>query len=357
MYYFCTYFDKNYYSRARALYESLRRQKTSFVLYALCLDGESERRVRALGFDNFIPIGLSELESSDPELAQSKTTRSKVEFYFTCTAALCRFVMERFTAVALLTYLDADLYFFAHPEPIFRELEGASIGIIPHRYSLLASVHKRHGIYNVGWVSFRRDEEGLACIHRWREQCIEWCYDRVEDGKFADQKYLEQWPERFTRVRVIAHKGANVGSWNIANDVMREVQGRLYVGDVPLIFFHFACFSQITPQLFNTSFAGNYAFLSRTVRRRIYLPYIEELLGYTDGGSLAPRDRQADSHIRRFYQVILQILRIVRGLIFREYIVLPRDRFPEADLHTPGKIFYLPHVEGRNDGYSEHHGR
>jgi hypothetical protein len=324
MYHFCTYFDKNYYSRARTLYESLARQEMEFMLYALCLDDESCGRVSGLGFANFIPIRLADLESHDRELARSRATRSRVEYYFTCTAAFCLYVMEHFERIDLLTYLDADLYFFQHPQPLFDELGGHSIGIIAHRYSLLARVHRRHGIFNVGWVSFRHDEEGLACIRRWRAQCIEWCYDRVENGKFADQKYLDDWPSRFKSVRVLTHKGGNVGSWNVANDALKIDQGRLFVGDVPLIFFHFACLSQITPWLFNTSFGGNYVFLTGMVRRLIYWPYIRELLKYSVDDSLARRDRKPDSQIQYAYQLLRKLLRTIRGLVFREYIILPR---------------------------------
>lgn len=326
MYHFCTYFDQNYYPRARALYESLVRQKTEFTLYALCLDAESFTRVAELKSAQFIPIALGELEAHDRELAAVKGSRSKIEYYFTCTAAFCLYVMERFSAADLLTYLDADLYFFEHPKPLFDELEGSSIGIIGHRYSLLASIHKRHGIYNVGWVSFRRDTEGLSCLRLWREQCIEWCYDRVEDGKFADQKYLDYWPARFNRVKVIGHKGANVGSWNIANDVIKMVQGRVFVGDVPLIFFHFACFSQVGPGLFNTSFGGNYVFLTPRVRRLIYGPYIAELLRYSPAETAARRDRKPDSQFDRVSQAIRKILRTVRGIVFNEYIRVPQAR-------------------------------
>jgi hypothetical protein len=333
MYYFCTYYDGNYYPRARALYASLMRHGVECTLFALCLDDESYRRTVDARQANFIPIACAELERRDTELARTRENRSTVEYYFTCTAALCLYVMENFTDVDLLTYLDADLYFFSHPQPIFDELRGASIGIIEHRYSLLASIHHKHGKYNVGWVSFRRDENGMACIRWWRERCIEWCYDRLEDGKFADQKYLEEWPDRFPGVHVIRHKGANVGSWNIANYCVKKREGEEYVDDVPLLFFHFACFSQIRPWLFNTSFGGNYVFLSPGVRRGIYTPYIEDLLRFSAGGSLAHRERRPDSHIRRAYQTIRMILRTCRGIVFGEYIIYPQSRIVTA-LHN-----------------------
>src|SRR5207244_8164736 len=91
----------------------------------------------------------------------------------------------------------------------------------------------------VGWVSFRRDAHALACLHWWRERCLEWCYDRYEDGRFADQKYLDDWPSRFQRVAVLQHKGANLAPWNLANYTIRANGDRVLVDEAPPILSHF----------------------------------------------------------------------------------------------------------------------
>ena len=76
---------------------------------------------------------------------------------------------------------------------------------------------RRFGIYNVGWVSVRRRDDGIAALRWWRERCIEWCYDRVEGDRFADQRYLDRLPELFAGVHVIEHLGANLAPWNFAD--------------------------------------------------------------------------------------------------------------------------------------------
>jgi hypothetical protein len=72
----------------------------------------------------------------------------------------------------------------------------------------------RFGIYNVGWVSVRRCEEGIKALRWWRERCIEWCHDFVDGDRFADQRYLDRLPGLFPHVHVIQHLGANLAPWN-----------------------------------------------------------------------------------------------------------------------------------------------
>jgi hypothetical protein len=103
---------------------------------------------------------------------------------------------------------------------------------------------EEYGRYNVGLLSFRRDQQGLACLCRWLNQCIEWCYDRLDGERYADQKYLEQWPSLFSNLVVLRHKGVNVAPWNVMNYTFRFRAGAVNVDEQPLIIFHFYGFNR-----------------------------------------------------------------------------------------------------------------
>ncbi len=242
---FCTYFDHNYLSRAMLTIRSLRRYEPHTSIYVLALSELCEAILRELALPNVEIIPLAVLENQYPELASIKPTRSQIEYYFTLSPFLPHFLFSH-TASDRVTYIDGDLYFYASPRPILDQLQNASIAITPHRFSFDFHAHHVYGRFNVAWVTYRRCAEGLECLNGYKADCTAWCYDRVEDERFGDQKYLDTWPVRYQSLKIIEHKGFNLANWNIHNYIIRFKNGVVMIDDDPLIFFHFAS-TQIRP--------------------------------------------------------------------------------------------------------------
>ena len=47
------------------------------------------------------------------------------------------------------------------------------------------------GQFCVEWVTIKNDKEGLRCLNHWKRECINWCYDKKEQIRMGDQKYLD----------------------------------------------------------------------------------------------------------------------------------------------------------------------
>jgi hypothetical protein len=277
---YCTYFDESYLSRGLALYHSLQRHAPGSRLWALCLSEPSYLALKALAFPNLVLIRVADFEAIDPELAATRATRSPIEYYFTCSPALLLYVLEREPDAEWVTYLDSDLYFHASPEPIYEEIRRAAVAITPHRYPAKIEWMRKFGIYNVGWVSVRNhSEEGRRVIEWWRGKCIEWCYDYVDDGRFADQGYLDAFPGLSPGVQIIQHVGANLAPWNIDNYAISVAGGQVMLdGQWPLIFFHFQGLRKGLGFFVFTSHRRYRAQFSAEIREHIYKPYVDELL-------------------------------------------------------------------------------
>jgi hypothetical protein len=259
------------------MYKSLEEHAAPFTLYVLCLDEYTCEKLHKLNRPNLVPISLAEFEAGDRELLEAKKKRSPVEYFFTCSPSLPLYIFRKHPEITLLSYVDADLFFVSSLEPIYSELGDRSILIIGHKFPERLKWLEQRGVFNVGFLTFRKDSHGLGCLNVWREQCLEWCHDRVEDGRYGDQKYLDQWPARFNRaVVVLHHKGANVAPWNWMNYDIRRVNGRVEIDGEPLIFYHFAGMKILNRWLCNPGLSY-YGGASLALRRYIYRPYLRAL--------------------------------------------------------------------------------
>jgi hypothetical protein len=128
-----------------------------------------------------------------------------------------RFVFEADPQVRRATYLDADLWFRQSPARIFREFDasGRTVLITDHAYAPEHDQSATSGRYCVQFITFVR-EGGEVVRKWWEERCIEWCFARMEGGKFGDQKYLDDWPDRFSgEVHVLADERLALAPWNV----------------------------------------------------------------------------------------------------------------------------------------------
>lgn len=243
--YFCTLFDSGYLLKGLAMIRSLARFCPGMKIYVLCMDDQAKYILERLDLPFVKCITLAEVEND--ELLKAKSDRGVAEYCWTLSSCFTWYVMQNHPEIDYLTYVDADLLFYSDVQPLFNEIGDASIAIIEHRFTPRLKQREVNGRFCVEWVSFRRDEQGLACLSRWRKQCIEWCYYRLEDGKMGDQKYLDEWPRRYSSCHILMNPGAGIAPWNYAQYCFGENEGGgIMVENVPLIFYHFHQFQLLT---------------------------------------------------------------------------------------------------------------
>lgn len=203
---FCTLFDSYYIHKGIALYLSLEKVTQDFHLYVAAFDKDSFAKLKSCGFDHMTVELFEDFES--PELKDVKPTRTKAEYCWTCGPSVIHHFITKYD-LPDITYLDADLYFMNDPKVVINEIGDNSVAITEQYID-----YSEGGKYCVQFVYFRNDENGMSCLEWWRDRCIEWCYSRYEDGKFGDQKYLEQFEILFDKVYVIQNRGVGIAPWN-----------------------------------------------------------------------------------------------------------------------------------------------
>ena len=262
---------------------------------------------------------IQDLESNIEGLNTAKKNRNKVEYFFTCSPAICKNVLIKNPNISSITYLDSDLYFFSSPKVIFDEIKDCSIAIVEHRFHWITKRQIKYGRFNVGWVTFRNDKEGNSCLDLWLKDCINWCYQKVEKDRYGDQKYLDRWPKLFDRLKVIENVGANVAIWNVKNYKWSLNDNKIFLNNTPLVFYHFANIHQIDEYKFNTNLSRVLKPLKGVLRENVYKVYLKNLKRNFNANKI---QYKKDNHLFGIKRLLIRIYRRISSIIFNDVIDL-----------------------------------
>ena len=246
-----------------ALHASMRKYAGAFTLWVLCIDDDVKANLDALEISTIRTVALGEIETAD--LLTVKHGRNRAEYCWTLTPFTPRIVFDRDPQVQRVTYIDADMFLLKSPRPIFEEFEasGKAVLITDHAYDPEYDDSATSGQYCVQFMTFVRDASE-SVRQWWQDRCIEWCFDRIEDGKLGDQKYLDDWPTRFAEsVHVLAQIDVILAPWN----ARRFPYSRA-------IAWHFHGFRLLAD---NKVLLHRFYEIPDVVDKMIYLPYMKEI--------------------------------------------------------------------------------
>lgn len=305
MKFFATYFDKNYLSRGLVLYNSLKENVKNFKLFILCLDNFTSRYFisEINEFPEIEILSLQELEAYDKELNECKTNRSLIEYYFTLSPCLPLYLIKKYDLPHICS-LDADIFFLDSPGVLFNNLNEYSIIITPHKFSEEMRDSVKYGHFNVSFQIFKNDETGQNCLTQWRTQCLEWCGDRFDEinNRFADQKYLDEWPQRYTgAVKVLDDHVSGIAPWNLNNYTIKRKNRLFYSNGERMIFYHFHQFKFISAKWASHGFK-EYKVKYNPEIGKLYLKYWNRVHKYNKRLSLEKDHSARSTHLHAIWQ-------------------------------------------------------
>jgi hypothetical protein len=263
------------------MYESLSVHISDFHLFIFAFDELSNRILLNLSLDKVTIVSLDEFETE--ELKKVKKERSKAEYCWTCTPSIISYVFEKYN-VQDCTYLDSDLLFYSDPSILISEMyqHDKNVLITEHRFSCIPRLYeeKRAGRFCVQFMTFVNEKSSLIVLDKWRKQCINWCYARYEEGRFGDQKYLDDWPSAYQNIHILVHQGGGIAPWNLGKYVFKKDKN-LITGKVKrtgsifeIVFFHF----QYVKFLEDGSFDVGWYLIPTFVKNIFYKPYIKNIV-------------------------------------------------------------------------------
>ncbi|MBQ6448728.1 MAG: cell envelope integrity protein TolA [Bacillus sp. (in: Bacteria)] len=271
---FCVIAGKEYCMKIMAFYESLVKNSNNFNLWVCCTDAITYKFLNEKNLKNMHLIRVEEIE--DDQLRAVKQERMINEYCWTLKSFVIEYILKN-NDVEQVLYCDGDIYFFSNPDSIFNEWGFASIFLTPQRD--LDWVEQKYGKYQAGIVGFRKDETGLAAVQWWKDRCIEWCSVVESNGRFGDQKYLDQLPIMYENVQISSNLGVNAAPWNIIynNNFKISLQGdKVFINNDPLVAYHFSCltiYSSDKYDLWNMHQLN----IQKEIMNYIYVPYLDHL--------------------------------------------------------------------------------
>ncbi len=224
------------------MYQSLLKHCDNFHLYVYAFDDVCYEYLSNQKFQNLTVISLKDFENE--ELLKIKPSRTAGEYCWTCSSSTIYYSMKTYD-LDNCTYLDADMLFYSNPRVLINEMGSNSVLITSHRYTKEYDQSAVSGKYCVQFMTFKNTKEGMAVLDWWKNACIDWCYGRVEDGKFGDQKYVDEFQTRFTGVHELNHLGGGIAPWNVQQYTFsskdKKITGKEIVSgkEFDLVFFHF----------------------------------------------------------------------------------------------------------------------
>ena len=237
----------NYLPKARVLAESLRHHQPDARLTLLLCDIAPDWL--DLGQEPFHRIW------QPVDLGYDRAWIFQHNVMELCTAvkgrALVRLIEEEEADLHL--YFDPDVQVFHPLAPIADYLGDGSIGLVPHvlrpeecdiGVRLTEMSVTEHGIYNLGHLILRPDDNGRAFAKWWADRLDRYCFDDRERGLFTDQRWVDLAPAIFDGVRILRQPNLDVASWNLAGRTIRQNQPgdahSFTVDGQPLITYHFS---------------------------------------------------------------------------------------------------------------------
>lgn len=277
--FFCTLFNSKYLAKGILTIQSLLTVCPDAVIYVLALDEQTRLLLNDFDGQRVIIVSLSEFETE--ELLEIKQRRTVTEYCWTCGSVFCFYCITTFS-LSHCIYIDADLFFFASPELLLRDSSQFDVMITSHRYSDGYDLSQTSGKYCVQFVYFKNTDNGMRVLSWWKDACLNWCYNRMEEGKFGDQKYLDDWPERFNGVYVMEHEGGGVAPWNIQQYQVKNcpeltIHNKRTGDSFPLVFYHFHHLNNYRLNSSNEFRIGPYP-IPHEAFSLIYKPYIKKLI-------------------------------------------------------------------------------
>jgi hypothetical protein len=236
---FISYFSKEYVIGALASIQAATLNNPGSTGLLVCVDIEGEELLSKIQLPNAVSVvPFEELVASKSEFARFTKIRSKFEALVSIKPVLLNEISDRIKEDENFIYLDTDLYFFSSINDFLYRNKDASFIVFQHMYGDDPDSYP-FGKYNAGLVILKKNSSSKKILEEWARLCSEWCYLRSENGRYADQGYLDNLINTKSALGVRS-TSINLGMhYPLNSSNLKRIDKQIQINGDPLICFHF----------------------------------------------------------------------------------------------------------------------
>ncbi|GAB2773507.1 hypothetical protein GCM10027275_15610 [Rhabdobacter roseus] len=316
----------NYLAQARTLGDSLASTNPDISYFIGLVD-----RLEGVAFDpayqpayplvEVHTIGIDGFDDMCERYNITELNTAVKPFYFT-------YFFQRFAEATNVIYFDPDIIVYQPLGGLLRSLGTSEAVLTPHincpvndRKTPNELHHLNTGVYNLGFVAFRRSTQTLAYIRWWEEKLRYECLIALCEGLFVDQNWMNFLPLFVPNTHIEREPGYNAAYWNLHERYFSEREGTFWVNEkYPLIFFHYSGYDPARPEVLS-KYQDRFELKERPDTQALFEIYRERLI------------RNGNEYYRRFACCYIKPPKVYRYVRVRAWLKKPLN-FLIAQLDT-----------------------
>lgn len=272
--------SNNYLAQAKALGDSLKNTNPEYVFFIGLVDHLSPD----INYEKEIShpiilsheIGIPNFESLWEKYNIIELNTCVKPFYF-------EYFTEKYPDLSYLMYFDPDTFVFGNLSNIEDELKNEKeIILTPHILTPIPLDGKmpneqtflNYGTYNLGFIGIKNPIKNLSFFKWWGDRTYQIGYDKVAEGLFVDQLWMNFTPLFFKNTVISRNMGLNMGPWNLhERKITLNKDSNFTVNNKDeLIFYHFSNYKFNKPEIL-ASYYDRFTFEERKDLVDIYKKY------------------------------------------------------------------------------------
>ncbi|WP_338646043.1 hypothetical protein V5J73_11585 [Flavobacterium sp. KS-LB2] len=278
--------SNNYLAQAKTLGDSLFEKNPNYkFIIGLCDELSNEIDYSFFGNIEILPVSQINIYCFDEIIKKYDI----IELNTSIKPSFFKYFINKYEDLETIIYFDPDIQIFDNLLLLEEHLKENDVLLTPHilnpigvdNLSPYENLFLNFGIYNLGFLGLNpKSQNALNLLDWWEDKTLKIGFNRVAQGLFVDQLWLNLAPIFFKKVKVLEEYGFNVAPWNLheRNTIELVDDKCIMVDGSRLVFYHFSSYNFTKPELFSKSYNRyNSVILSKEIYD-LYTQYHNKLL-------------------------------------------------------------------------------